>query len=195
MRRILLVVPLVLFLGLAGFFLMTLMDKQRQNEEAAASGLQPSNSLELPSALIGKPFPPFSLPSVEDQNRTLATEDLVGQPALVNVWATWCVACRVEHPVLNRLSAQGVVIHGVNYKDDNASAQKWLKEFHDPYQLNISDADGRLGLDLGVYGAPETFLIDAEGVIRYKFIGVIDDRIWERELQPRYQALLEGGGQ
>ncbi|QIB52667.1 DsbE family thiol:disulfide interchange protein [Pseudomonas sp. OIL-1] len=193
MRRILLIIPLVLFFGLAGFFLKTLMDKQRENEELAASGLQPSTSLELPSALIGKPFPDFTLPSVEDPADTISTEDLIGRPALVNVWGTWCVACRVEHPVLNKLSAQGVVIHGINYKDDNASAQKWLKEFHDPYQLNISDAEGRLGLDLGVYGAPETFLIDADGVIRYKFIGVVDERVWERELQPRYQALVDGG--
>lgn len=192
MRRLYLILPLLLFVGLAGFFFMTLLNKQRQNEELIASGMQPSNSLTLPSALIGKPFPPFTLPSVEDPSQMLTTDDLIGRPALVNVWATWCVACRVEHPVLNKLSAQGVVIHGVNYKDENASAQKWLKEFHDPYQLNISDAEGRLGLDLGVYGAPETFLIDGEGVIRYKFIGVVDERIWERELQPRYQALLDG---
>lgn len=192
MRRIYLIIPLVLFLGLGGFFMNALMDKKRENEEAAALGMQPSSSLVLPSALIGKPFPAFSLATVEDPSQMLTNDDLIGKPALVNIWATWCVACRVEHPVLNKLAAQGVVIHGVNYKDENASAQKWLKEFHDPYQLNISDAEGRLGLDLGVYGAPETFLIDAEGVIRYKFIGVVDERVWERELQPRYQALVDG---
>ena len=93
--------------------------------------------------------------------------------------------------MLNKLSAQGVVIHGVNYKDDNAAAQKWLRDFHNPYQLNISDTDGRLGLDLGVYGAPETFLIDAQGIVRYKFIGVIDEKVWERELAARYQALVD----
>src|SRR3990167_3986297 len=92
------------------------------------------NPSELPSALIGKPFPAFSLPAVEG-DKTISQADLKGQPALVNVWATWCVACRVEHPVLNKLAQQGVTIHGVNYKDDNAAAQKWLVEFHDPYQL------------------------------------------------------------
>ena len=108
--------------------------------------------------------------SVEDEQRVITAEDLKGKPALVNVWATWCVACKVEHPVLNRLAAQGVVIHGVNYKDDNAAALKWLNEFHDPYQLNIRDERGSLGLDLGVYGAPETFLIDKQGILRWSFV-------------------------
>ncbi|WP_163021312.1 DsbE family thiol:disulfide interchange protein, partial [Pseudomonas viridiflava] len=104
--------------------------------------------------------------------------DLLGKPALVNVWATWCMACRVEHLVLNRLAQQGVLIYGVNYKDTNADALKWLKDFHDPYRLNIRDDEGSLGLNLGVYGAPETFLIDAKGVIRHKYVGVIDDTVW-----------------
>ncbi|MFN3581642.1 MAG: DsbE family thiol:disulfide interchange protein, partial [Pseudomonas sp.] len=111
-----------------------------------------------------------------------------------NVWASWCVACGDEHPVLNTLAVPGVVIHGVNYKDDNDSARTWLRDLHDPYQLNISDPEGRLGLDLGVYGAPETFLVDAKGIVRYKFIGVIDERVWQSELAPRYQALLEEAG-
>ncbi|WP_122448128.1 DsbE family thiol:disulfide interchange protein, partial [Pseudomonas viridiflava] len=92
----------------------------------------------------------------------LTRADLLGKPALVNVWATWCIACRVEHPVLNRLAQQGVLIYGVNYNDTNADALKWLKDFHDPYRLNIRDDEGSLGLNLGVYGAPETFLIDAK---------------------------------
>lgn len=142
----------------------------------------------LPSALVGQPFPAFSLPGVADE-RLLTRQDLLGRPALVNVWGTWCVACREEHPLLNRLKAQGVVIHGVNYKDDNASARRWLAEFHDPYQLDIRDDDGRLGVDLGVYGAPETFLIDAQGVVRYRHVGVIDQRVWADELGPRYRAL------
>lgn len=141
--------------------------------------------------LIGKPFPAFQLSSVQEGEADISMEDLKGQPSLVNVWATWCVACRVEHPVLNKLAEQGVVIHGVNYKDDTESARKWLRDLHNPYQLNISDPEGRLGLDLGVYGAPETFLVDAEGVIRYKFIGVIDERVWQSELAPRYQALVD----
>jgi cytochrome c biogenesis protein CcmG/thiol:disulfide interchange protein DsbE len=140
--------------------------------------------------LIGKPFPAFSLPAVEG-DQTISQADLKGQPALVNVWATWCVACRVEHPVLNKLAQLGVTIHGVNYKDDNAAAQKWLVEFHDPYQLNINDARGSLGLDLGVYGAPETFLVDKDGIIRHKFVGVIDERVWREQLAPLYQELVD----
>ncbi|SDR96945.1 cytochrome c biogenesis protein CcmG, thiol:disulfide interchange protein DsbE [Halopseudomonas xinjiangensis] len=185
MRKVLLLIPLAIFLVLAGFFLHTLWSKSQQEGPA-------SSSIELPSPLIGKPFPEFSLPSVEEDGPTITEEDLKGQPALVNVWATWCVACRAEHPVLNRLAEQGVVIHGVNYKDDSAAARSWLKDFHDPYQLDVADTEGRLGIDLGVYGAPETYLIDAEGIIRYKFIGVIDDRVWKNKLGPRYQALLDG---
>lgn len=180
MRRLLLVLPLLAFLVLAGFFLRDLLSKE-----------EGKNELTLPSPLINQPFPEFNLASVLDDQQTISRSDMLGKPALVNVWATWCVACRVEHPVLNKLSAQGVVIHGVNYKDDSVAAQKWLRDFHNPYQLNISDADGRLGLDLGVYGAPETFLIDAAGVVRYKFIGVIDEKVWESDLSARYQALVE----
>ncbi|OSO26479.1 Thiol:disulfide interchange protein DsbE [Pseudomonas syringae pv. actinidiae] len=104
------------------------------------------------------------------------------------------MACRVEHPLLTRLAQQGVLIYGVNYKDVNADAIKWLAEFHDPYLLNIRDEDGSLGLNLGVYGAPETFLIDRQGIIRYKHVGVIDEAVWHEKLAARYQALLEEGG-
>jgi len=174
MRRLLLLLPLVIFLGVAVFLYRGLW-------------LDPS---ELPSALIGKPIPAFSLPAVQGA-KTLSEADLKGKPALLNVWATWCVACRVEHPVLNKLAKQGVTIYGVNYKDDNVAAQKWLVEFHDPYQLNINDARGTLGLDLGVYGAPETFLLDKGGIIRHKFVGVIDERVWREKLAPLYQELVD----
>ena len=184
MRRVWKLVPLIVFVLLLGLFLKTLNDKKTQQELS----IDPDT---LPSALIDKPFPGFSLPSVEEDGPTLTDHDLLGHPALVNIWGTWCVACRVEHPVLNGLSEQGVVIYGVNYKDNTEDARQWLKEFHDPYKLNISDKDGRLGLDLGVYGAPETFLIDAQGVIRYKFVGVVDERVWADQLGPRYQALVE----
>jgi cytochrome c biogenesis protein CcmG/thiol:disulfide interchange protein DsbE len=173
-----LLAPLVLFLGMAALLYRGLY-------------LDPS---ELPSALIGKPFPEFSLPAVQD-GKPLTRNDLLGKPALVNVWGTWCVACRVEHPVLTKLAEQGVVIYGVNYKDVNADAVKWLSEFHDPYQLNINDEAGSLGLNLGVYGAPETFLIDARGVIRYKHVGVIDQTVWREKLAGQYQALIEEGRQ
>ena len=146
---------------------------------------------ELPSALIGKPFPEFSTNSVYDADAVITREDLLGRAALVNVWATWCVSCKVEHPVLNDLAKQGVVIHGVNYKDNNADAQRWLKDFLNPYQLNISDPKGTLGLNLGVYGAPETFLIDKKGIIRHKFVGVVDKRVWREKLAPIYQELVD----
>ncbi|MGA4633930.1 DsbE family thiol:disulfide interchange protein [Pseudomonas solani] len=178
MKRLILLLPLVIFLGVAVFLYRGLF-------------LDPA---ELPSALIDKPFPAFSLQSV-DGTRTLTEADLKGKPALVNVWGTWCISCRVEHPVLNKLSQMGVVIHGVNYKDDNAAALKWLKEFHNPYQLDIRDEKGSLGLDLGVYGAPETFLIDKDGIIRHKFVGVIDEVVWREQLAPLYQALVDEAGQ
>ena len=175
MKRLLMLLPLAIFVIVAVFLYRGLF-------------LDPT---ELPSALIGKPLPSFSLPSVEDSQRLITAEDIKGKPALVNVWATWCVACKVEHPVLNQLAKQGVTIYGVNYKDDNAAAQKWLREFHDPYQLNISDAQGSLGLDLGVYGAPETFIVDKQGIIRHKYVGVIDERVWREQLAALYQELME----
>ncbi|MES2819705.1 MAG: DsbE family thiol:disulfide interchange protein [Pseudomonadota bacterium] len=176
MKRLLLLLPLAIFLAVAVFLYRGLF----------------LNPTELPSALIGKPFPAFTLPAVEG-GKTLSRADLVGKPALVNVWATWCISCRVEHPVLNQLASQGVLIHGVNYKDDNAAARKWLAEFHNPYALDIDDAKGSLGLDLGVYGAPETYLIDREGIIRHKFVGVIDAQVWREQLAPLYQALVDEG--
>ena len=124
-------------------------------------------------------------------DKLITRADLLGKPALVNVWGTWCVACRVEHPVLNKLAQQGVVIYGINYKDVNADALKWLKDFHNPYQLNIRDDEGSLGLNLGVYGAPETFLIDSQGIIRHKFVGVVDETVWREQLAGLYQGLVD----
>jgi cytochrome c biogenesis protein CcmG/thiol:disulfide interchange protein DsbE len=174
MRRWILLLPLVLFLAVAAFLYRGLY-------------LDPA---QLPSAMIGKPFPEFRLDSVQG-GQPLDRRQLLGRPALVNVWGTWCVSCRVEHPLLARLARQGVVIYGINYKDDNAAALKWLREFQNPYRLNISDPQGSLGLNLGVYGAPETFLIDARGIIRHKFVGVIDETVWREQLASRYQALVD----
>ena len=174
MKRWLMVLPLALFLVVAVFLYRGLY-------------LDPA---ELPSAMIGKPFPAFALPNVQG-DRSLTQVDLHGKPALVNVWGTWCISCRVEHPVLNKLAQQGVQIYGVNYKDDNAEALKWLKDFHNPYQLDIRDEQGTLGLDLGVYGAPETFFIDAKGVIRHKYVGVIDEVVWREQLAMVYQSLVD----
>ncbi len=174
MKRGLLLIPLAIFLIVAAFL---------------GKGLF-LNPQELPSALIGKPFPAFELPSVHE-GTPVTREALLGKPALVNVWATWCPTCRAEHETLNNLASQGVVIHGVNYKDDNAAARKWLTELLDPYQINIEDKVGSLGLDLGVYGAPETFLIDKHGIIRHKYVGAIDERVWRQQLAPLYQELLD----
>ncbi|WP_166364168.1 DsbE family thiol:disulfide interchange protein [Pseudomonas akapageensis] len=174
MKRWIMVLPLALFLLVAVFLYRGLY-------------LNPS---ELPSAMIGKPFPEFALPAVQG-GKTLTRADLLGKPALVNVWGTWCISCRVEHPVLNKLAEQGVLIYGINYKDDNAAALKWLGEFHNPYQLNVRDEQGTLGLNLGVYGAPETFLIDGKGVIRHKFVGVIDETVWREQLAGLYQGLVD----
>ncbi|MFT4874729.1 DsbE family thiol:disulfide interchange protein [Congregibacter sp.] len=142
----------------------------------------------LPSALIDKPLPVFSLPALRTE-QTLSNADLVGEPALLNVWATWCISCRVEHPYLQRLADTGVRIYGLNYKDDAVAARSWLDNLGDPYQASVVDADGALGLDLGVYGAPETYFIDANGVIRYRHVGVIDERIWTGRLKAIYDAL------
>lgn len=177
MRRLLLLLPLVLFLPVAALLYRGLF-------------LDPAR---LPSALIGKPFPSFALPALDDSLRTLTLtqEAIKGRPALVNVWATWCGSCREEHPLLAKLAAQGVVIYGVNYKDDRAAARRWLHTEVNPYQLNLEDATGTLGLDLGVYGAPETFFIDAHGIIRDKYVGIINQEIWNEKLAPIYAQLLQ----
>lgn len=145
---------------------------------------------ELPSALVDQPFPEFALPALAD-GAPLARSAVMGEPALFNVWATWCISCRVEHPYLQKLADEGVVIYGINYKDDSDAARAWLGDLGDPYRASIVDSAGSLGLDLGVYGAPETFFVDARGVVRYRHVGVIDERLWRTRLAPIYAALLE----
>jgi len=175
MRRLLVFIPLVLFVGL-GLFLWSGIGKDTET---------------IPSPLLGKPVPAFALTSVHDESQILTVDDLKGKTALINVWATWCPSCKQEHAQLNRMAKdEGVVIYGVNYKDDRAKAKVWLKQYLDPYALNIFDPDGRLGLDLGVYGAPETFVIDSQGVIRYKHVGAVDQRVWEqlREIMQKLES-------
>lgn len=140
----------------------------------------------IPSPLIGKPLPAFSLPTLAEPSRTLDAQSLRGRVYLLNVWASWCVACRQEHPVLNQIARSGLVpIIGLNYKDKREDALRWLGELGDPYEQSIVDADGRFGIDLGVYGVPETFLIDAAGMIRYKHIGPISPSDFETKLRPK----------
>lgn len=144
----------------------------------------------LPSALIERPFPGFDLPILGAGGRRATAADLQGTPRLVNVWATWCPTCLDEHAALTRIGAEtGLAIVGVNYKDDDAAAIAWLARHGDPYQFNIVDAEGDLGVDLGVYGAPETFLVDARGIIRWKHVGAVDRAAWEEEIGPAWRAL------
>lgn len=173
--RVLTVLGIVLVLGIFGAFSMY--------------GLH-NDPTELPSALLDRPFPEFEQPALDDPQRMLGRKDLLGRPALVNVWATWCPTCRAEHDYFNRLAATGVPIYGINYKDSTPKAQQWLRDLKDPYQLNVVDSQGRLGMELGVYGAPETFLIDAEGVIRFKYVGAIDEEVWTEKLEPVYRQLV-----
>ena len=154
----------------------------------------------LPSALLDKPFPAFDLPVLTGAPGGRASRSsLLGEIRLVNVWATWCPTCLAEHGELMRIRREtGLSIVGINYKDVSSQARAWLREYGDPYDFNVVDANGDLGVDLGVYGAPETFLVDAGGVIRYKHVGDVNRSVWDGEFAPRIAALgdfdnVEGG--
>ena len=191
-------VPLLLFVGLAGFL---------------AFGLT-LNPREVPSPLIDKPAPSFKLARIDDPASAFALEEMRGQVWLLNVWATWCVACRQEHPLLVRMARQKLVpVVGLNYKEvrgDGAlnvrgmaleaetalaveRARGWLSDHGDPYVLSVLDVDGRVGIDFGVYGVPETFLIDAEGRIRYKHIGPITPDSLQQVIMPKVEELRRAG--
>jgi cytochrome c biogenesis protein CcmG/thiol:disulfide interchange protein DsbE len=144
---------------------------------------------DLPSPLIGKAIPEFSLPLL-GQNETLITQaDLVGEPFLLNVWASWCVTCRVEHPVIKALAESGVLrVIGLNYRDEEADAEAWLSRYGNPYRMNLADSTGRTAIDFGVYAAPESFLVDASGRILYKHIGALSPEAIEQEILPRLPA-------
>ena len=143
-----------------------------------------------PSPLIGKPLPAFALPTLANPKRSLSPNDLRGRVYLLNVWASWCTACRQEHPVLLEIARQkGAPIVGLNYKDQRADALSWLKDLGDPYETSIVDLEGRFGIELGVYGVPETFVIDKEGVIRYKHIGPVTIETWQDKLLPLVREL------
>ena len=145
---------------------------------------------EVPSPLIDKPVPVFELPPVQGRKLGLASSDLKGQVALVNVFASWCVACRQEHPLLMKLSRQNFVpIHGLNYKDKPDEAADWLDALGDPYTRTGADVNGRVGIDWGVYGVPETFVIDRNGNIAYKHIGPISEQDWVEKIRPLVEKL------
>lgn len=145
---------------------------------------------EVPSPLIDKPAPAFRVAQLHDARKTISPEDMRGKVWLLNVWASWCVACRQEHPLLVELAKRNVVpIIGLNYKDGRDAAQQWLRELGDPYQVSAFDADGRIGIDYGVYGVPETFLIDRQGIIRYKHIGPVTAKAVEELILPKIREL------
>ncbi|MGD8671725.1 MAG: DsbE family thiol:disulfide interchange protein [Thiogranum sp.] len=166
--------PLALFLAMAGLLYRGLSIDPRL----------------VPSPLIGKSAPAFSLARLEDPAATLSNADFKGQVSLLNVWATWCVSCRAEHQVLMQLSkSTDVAIYGLNYKDERPAALRWLQQFGDPYRANAFDADGRVGIDWGVYGTPETFIIDKQGVIRHKHTGPLTWDIVQHEIMPLVKQL------
>ena len=143
----------------------------------------------LPSPLLEQPAPQFALPSLRDPQRIVGSADYAGQVALINVWATWCPGCRQEHDFLLELAAEGIVpIYGLNWRDNRADALRWLDALGDPYVASAFDRDGRVGIDWGVYGAPETFLVDANGIVIHKHIAPLTRHIWERDFVPLIAA-------
>lgn len=169
------VIPLVLFLALVVFL-------------AVGLGLNPR---EVPSPLIGKPAPAFTAPTLADEARTVRLADLQGRVWVLNVWASWCAPCREEHPLLVDFAKRqpGVTLIGLNYKDQRAAGSTWLQRLGDPYTVSLFDPQGRVGLDYGVYGVPETFVIDASGVVRYKHIGPLTPEAIRNELEPLIKRL------
>jgi len=143
----------------------------------------------VPSPLIGKPAPEFSLPSLQDASYPVSSKELLGQPWVLNVWGTWCGGCRQEHDTLIAIArTKAVPIVGLNWKDDNALAQQWLRDLGNPYSVVAEDREGRVAIDWGVYGAPETFLIGPDGVVLYKHIAPMTMEVWNREFLPRIEA-------
>ena len=168
------IVPLLLFTVLAVFL---------------AIGLK-LNPRDIPSPLIDKPAPHFSLPVLTEPSRKFSPEDLQGRVWMLNVWASWCVSCRSEHPVLNDFARKNpVIIVGLNYKDEPEAAKQWLAQLGNPYQVSVMDMEGRTGIDYGVYGVPETFVIDKKGIVRYKFTGPVSMKDVEQTLLPLINKL------
>ena len=166
--------PLVVFVVMLGFLVVGL-------------SLKPH---EIPSPLIDKPAPAFSLPTLDAPQQNLSAQDLRGKVWILNVWASWCVACRIEHPLLVEFSKTGVVpIYGLNYKDKREDATAWLNKFGNPYTRSLSDTEGLVGIDFGVYGVPETFVIDKNGIIRLKQIGPVTPEVLRDEILPLVRKL------
>ena len=168
--------PLAVFIALAALLAAGVRMSRNPDRDA------------LPSPLIGKAAPAFSLPVLHEPQRTVTLEELRGQPFLLNVWGSWCVECRVEHPVLVRFAeTRRLRLIGYNWKDEPADALRWLEQFGNPYWLVLSDVEGGSAIDWGIYGAPETFLVDRGGIIRWKHVGALTDAVIARELMPVLQ--------
>ena len=180
MNKKILFIPFALFIGLVIVFIVQLSRN--------ADGEDPTK---LESVLIGKTVPEFRLEDLAEQGKLHDQAIFKGEPLLLNVWATWCPTCYAEHQTLNELANRGVKIIGLNYKDERDKAITWLNDLGNPYLISLFDGNGMLGLDLGVYGAPETFLIDANGIIRYRHVGNVTVENWAEVLQPMYTKLLE----
>jgi cytochrome c biogenesis protein CcmG/thiol:disulfide interchange protein DsbE len=173
------IVPFVLFVVLGAFLFV---------------GLYRDPSY-VPSPLIGKPAPEFTLPSLQDPAFPIASKDLAGKPWVLNVWGTWCGGCRQEHATLIAIARQGAVpLIGLNWRDDDAAAQDWLRQLGNPYAAVATDHEGRTAIDWGVYGAPETFLIGPDGTVLYKHIAPMTFEVWNKEFLPRIEAAKAGKG-
>ena len=173
-------IPLVIFILLVGILAVTLRRIDQGNYDPH----------EVPSPLINKPAPAFQLQQLQDPSKTFSAEDMRGKVWLLNVWASWCVSCREEHPLLVELARSGAVpIYGLDNKDKSEDALAWLSDFGNPYVLVASDFDGRVSIDYGVYGVPETYLIDRDGVIRYKQIGPVTEKVLIEKILPMVKEL------
>ena len=168
------VIPLLVFAGLVVLFVIGMqMDPRR-----------------VPSPLIGKPLPEFDLTQLHDQTRNLDNRKFLGEVVLINFWASWCVSCRYEHPILLEYARSGnASVYGMNYKDTREDALRWLSEYDNPYKLSAFDPQGRTGIDFGLYGVPETYVVDQQGIIRYKHIGPISQEDMDGKIVPLIEQL------
>ena len=174
MKYLRFLIPLGIFLGLVVFM-------------AVGLKLDPK---EVPSPLIGKPSPGFSLTRLDNPEQIIRRDDLLGNVWMLNVWASWCVACQEEHPLLVAFAREKLLpIYGLNYKDERAAGRRWLSNFGNPYDASLFDNDGRVGIDFGVYGVPETFIMDQQGIVRFKHIGALTPEVIKTRIEPLVRQL------
>ncbi len=177
------ILPLIVFMALVALLLSGIW--MRKQDETL--GRNPSD---IPSPLIGKKAPIFSLPALHHPENMISNADFAGTPYVLNVWGSWCPECRTEHPAITDLAKTGKIrVVGFNYKDEPADALRWLGQFGDPYTVIVADVEGRSAIDWGIYGAPETFVVDAAGVVVFKHIGALTPQLIEREILARLDAL------